>query len=118
MKTIIAGLRGIPPKESEELVLKAVMESGWESDITEIIHGAAPGIDSAAGRLYKDKWPIVAVPANWNKHGNYAGPLRNKQMAEMADALIAVWDGRSKGTGNMIKTAKKMGLKIYVSEIY
>jgi hypothetical protein len=117
MKTIIAGLRGIEPSKAEELVRKAVKESGWEDQITEIIHGCAPGIDSAAGRIYKDKLPITAIPANWNKHGNYAGPLRNKQMAEVADALIAVWDGRSKGTGNMISTAKKLGLKIYVSEI-
>jgi hypothetical protein len=35
-------------------------------------------------------------------------------MASMADALIAVWDGKSRGTKNMIETAEKMGLRVYV----
>jgi hypothetical protein len=35
-------------------------------------------------------------------------------MAKYADALIAVWDGKSRGTKNMIDEAKKLGLKVYV----
>jgi hypothetical protein len=35
-------------------------------------------------------------------------------MAGMADALIAVWDGKSRGTKNMIETAQSMGLKLHV----
>ena len=43
-----------------------------------------------------------------------AGYLRNKQMAEYADALIAFWDGESKGTKHMIDLAKKNGLKVRI----
>jgi hypothetical protein len=40
--------------------------------------------------------------------------VRNKEMAEYGDALIAFHDGQSKGTANMIKIAKEKGLKVRV----
>ena len=39
---------------------------------------------------------------------------RNREMAQYADALIAIWDGDSRGTGSMIKLAQQHGLKVYV----
>ena len=42
-------------------------------------------------------------------HDKAAGPIRNRQMAEYADYLIAFWDGESRGTRNMIETMKKLG---------
>ena len=53
-------------------------------------------------------------PANWKTHGKAAGPIRNEQMANVANALIAFWDGQSRGTANMISLAKSKGLKIAV----
>ena len=53
-------------------------------------------------------------PADWNGQGKKAGPIRNKKMAENADALIAFWDGKSSGTKHMIDTARIMGLKVRV----
>lgn len=35
-------------------------------------------------------------------------------MGDYADALIALWDGQSKGTKGMIDYAKKKGLEVYV----
>lgn len=43
-----------------------------------------------------------------------SGPIRNGEMAKYADALIAMWDGTSTGTKNMIDQATKHGLKVYV----
>ena len=53
-------------------------------------------------------------PADWDKHGKAAGPIRNAEMAEVADALIAFWDGQSRGTANMISLAKSKGLSVAV----
>lgn len=53
-------------------------------------------------------------PADWNKHGKAAGPILNAEMAEVADALIAFWDGKSRGTANMIQLAKDKGLKVAI----
>ena len=54
---------------------------------------------------------------DWNKYGKSAGPKRNLQMAEYADALIAFWDDKSRGTASMINFAKRLKLKIHVVSI-
>jgi len=58
--------------------------------------------------------PIKRFPADWDKHGKAAGPIRNRAMAEYADALLAVWDGESKGTANMILEMHRMGKPVFV----
>lgn len=77
-----------------------------------IVSGKARGADSL-GELYaaNHNLPIKEFPANWDKHGKAAGPIRNKEMAEYAGHLIAFWDGKSRGTANMIKQAEEHGLK-------
>jgi len=78
----------------------------------------ANGIDSCA--VDWANWSGIAVKEfhpNWTKYGPGAGPMRNGEMAEYADALIAIWDGESKGTKNMIKQAKAKGLKVFVRYI-
>lgn len=112
MKTIIAGSRDI---NSEEIVKAAIKQSGFV--ISEVVCGGAQGVDEVGRRLaIYNQIPTKLFPADWSKHGKAAGPIRNAQMAEYADALIAVWDGKSRGTKNMIEEAKKRGLKVYVSQ--
>jgi len=85
-----------------------------QSDI-EIVSGAAQGADKL-GEWYADEkgYPLKQFPANWDKFGKGAGHIRNSEMAEYADALIAFWDGKSKGTKSMISLAKKGGLLVRV----
>lgn len=59
-------------------------------------------------------YAVKHFPANWKKHGTSAGPKRNIEMAKYADALIAFWDGKSKGTGHMIQLANNYGLQIAI----
>ena len=99
MRTIIAGGRNI---DVYQLVIDAVEESQFQ--ITTVISGGAR----------ERNIPLEIFNADWNTHGRAAGHIRNRQMADNADALIAVWDGKSKGTRNMIETAKKLGLKVHV----
>lgn len=74
-----------------------------------------PGVDLLGKRYAEEKHiPVRRMPADWNKHGKAAGPIRNEQMAIRADAFIAFWDGQSRGTANMIELAKKHNLKIQV----
>ena len=61
--------------------------------------------------------PLQIYRADWETHGRAAGPIRNRKMAENASALIALWDGASRGTKNMIETAQKKGLLVYVKRI-
>lgn len=77
----------------------------------EIVGGRAKGADTM-GEAYAAKYwhPFTPFPADWKTHGRSAGFIRNKQMADYADALIAFWDGKSRGTKHMIDTALSSGL--------
>lgn len=117
MKVIIAGSRDVEEKDAIKYIDAAIAESGWLYEINEIVHGNARGIDKAAGKYFKDKLPIKVFPADWDKYGKSAGYIRNKQMAEYADALIAIWNQKSRGTKNMIDIAKDLKLKIFIYTI-
>jgi hypothetical protein len=87
-----------------------------------VISGAAAGPDAAGiSWATKHNIPVFLFPANWDKHGRAAGPIRNKEMAKFAalipgGRLIAFWDGESRGTKNMIDEATLVGLEIEVVE--
>lgn len=57
---------------------------------------------------------MYIYPADWKKYGRRAGSIRNIEMAQNAEALLAVWDGISSGTRHMIKEAEKRGLPVYI----
>lgn len=110
MKVIIAGSRSI---EDYNIVLNAIKDSGLH--INTVVSGTATGVDKLGEKFAKYfDIPVKYFPAEWNKYGKSAGYKRNEQMAEYADALIAVWDGKSKGTKNMIDIASREGLKVFV----
>ena len=113
MRVVIAGCRHI---DSSYIVDAAIRGSGLE--ITKIISGGARGIDTVAKEwATRNKISFEEYKADWDKYGKRAGPIRNRKMAENADALIAIWDGKSRGTGNMIETAYELGLKVFVFEV-
>ena len=114
MRTIIAGSRSATYND----VYEAIKSCPFKHEITLIISGTAKGADTF-GEQIAEKYNIEVIkfPANWNLYGKSAGVIRNKEMAENAKALIAVWDGISKGTKNMIDIAKQLGLLIYIYNI-
>lgn len=80
-----------------------------------VVCGMAHGADSLGEKYAKSKgYQIDYYPANWNLYGKRAGYIRNEQMAKNADALVAFWDGHSKGTNHMINLAHKYNLKVRV----
>ena len=69
-----------------------------------ILCGGCRGADALGKRYAEERGiPVTSYPANWEKYGRAAGPIRNKQMAADADMLVAFWDGQSRGTHSMIK---------------
>lgn len=109
MKVIIAGSRSI---HEYEIVKQAVAESGFE--ITEVVSGRAAGVDRL-GESWADEYniPVKPFPADWSKWGKGAGHRRNTEMAEYADALVAVHNG-SRGTLNMIKQMRMRKKLVFV----
>ena len=110
MKTIIAGGRDITDYNE---VLQAVNAANFS--ISEVVSGCARGADKL-GEMYAAKHGIPAkkFPADWDGLGKKAGHVRNRQMGDYADALIALWDGESKGTKGMIEYATTKNLAVYV----
>lgn len=110
MKVIVAGSReGFVAKN----VFEAIEKSGFT--ITEVVSGGARGVDRD-GEYYArcNNIPIKQFIPDWDKDGKVAGIWRNEDMAKYADALVAVWDGKSKGTAHMIATMKKYNKPVYV----
>lgn len=112
MKVIIAGSRSIRDMAVLEAAIKA---AGYE--ITEVVSGGAGGVDSLG-----EEWALThRIPCRgfsvegfeWER-GPDAGHKRNQRMAIYGDALIAVWDGKSTGTQDMVRRMRSLGKPHYV----
>lgn len=81
----------------------------------EIVSGGAQGVDFLA-ELYAKKHTLkfTEFKADWDTYGKSAGYRRNVEMAEYADALIAIWDGQSKGTLHMINSMVTQKKPVFV----
>lgn len=112
-RVIIAGGRDF----NDYPLLKATMDEllvNITDDIT-VLCGQARGADTLGEQYAKKRgYAVSYYPANWEKYGKRAGYLRNEQMAQNADALVAFWDGKSHGTSHMIGLALQYGLKVRV----
>lgn len=82
---------------------------------TAIISGMARGADSLGVQYAQEHGiQVMQFPADWAGLGKRAGMVRNLQMLDVADAVIAFWNGVSRGTGHMVSEAKKRGLPLRV----
>ncbi len=112
MKIIIAGGRDF----NEYELLKSSCDLLFRSyEDVEIVSGTARGADSLGERYANEiGYPIKRFSADWDKFKKAAGYIRNEQMAEYADCLVAFYDGRSKGTTHMLNIAQKHNLIIHI----
>jgi hypothetical protein len=116
-KVIIAGSRGFSNyKLLREQCNKFLREKRKTNNII-IVSGHARGADTLGEKYAQDEgFALETYPAQWKKLGKQAGYRRNEQMAEVADALIAFWDGSSKGTKHMIDIMNEKNLLVRVVE--
>lgn len=112
-RIIIPGSRGFTNFPLMERMLdRLLLQYG---DDIEIVSGHAEGADKL-GEEYAKKHNIkcAVFPAQWEKHGRKAGPLRNTQMLEYAmkqePVVVAFWDGQSRGTLDMLGKAQRNGV--------
>lgn len=113
MKLIIAGSRNTADAVDE--VCCAIHEFELARAVTELVSGASGNVDLAGEEWARENnIPVKRFPADWDKHRKAAGPIRNREMAEYADALLAIWDGKSKGTANMILEMHRQSKPVFV----
>jgi len=112
MKIIIAGGRDF---DNYDLLCQKVDKILSRQSEIEIVSGTAKGADKLGERYAAEHgYPIIHYIPDWNFFGKSAGYIRNVEMADNADALILFWNGKSKGSGHMLKIAKGKGLKIRI----
>lgn len=110
MKVVIAGSRSIT---DHDLVTEVIFDSGF--DITEVVCGGAYGVDLIGKRWANDRDIRVKMfMADWEKSGKKAGMIRNREMAEYADAAIIICNDSSKGSIGMLNSIKNTGKPYYI----
>jgi len=115
MKVIIAGGRNFNDYDLLKAELNLILCIRVMREDLVIVSGGAKGADALGERYAKEhNVPVKIFKADWNKHGKSAGPIRNFEMAKYAEGCIVFWDGKSKGTANMIQVARNNSLILYV----
>lgn len=111
MKYIIAGGRDF----NNYSVFREIVSKFLKPTEDMIVSGAARGADTLA-IMYANQYGITLqkFPAQWDLYGKSAGFIRNAEMANYGDALIAFWDGKSKGTAHMIQSMSRLDKPVYV----
>lgn len=117
MKTLlVAGSRSFAHWSQEKMNdLLSQASSCLDMTFDRIMEGGAPGVDTKSRYWAQGKgYPVETVPAQWDLFGKSAGYKRNVEMVEAADAVIIIWDGKSKGTKHTLNLATKKGIPMVV----
>ncbi len=105
MRIAIVGSRDFPHLDAVEQLVAQLPED------TEVVSGGARGVDQAAQAAAEARGlKFTLFKPDWSQ-GRAAGPIRNRKIVEYADAVVAFWDQKSKGTANAISIAEKLGVE-------
>lgn len=90
-----------------------------------LLHGGARGADAAIGRAaHQLGWASLVMPAQWQRHGRAAGPIRNRELLEQAIAravahstpgrhvsvLVVAFPGGA-GTASLVQQARSLATR-------
>jgi len=114
MRLLVCGSRDIT---DEILIEKEILKVLPSDKLNTIIHGGARGVDKCAGTVaLKHQIDAIVFNPYWETYGKSAGIIRNKRMLEQGkpDKVLAIWDGQSSGTNNMVQISRKAGIPVVV----
>lgn len=113
MKLAIVGSRNFTDYKRFSQIIDKV-----KTQVTLIVSGGARGADTLAERYAKEKAiPYLIFPADWDKHGKKAGMLRNQDIVDNADGMVAFLAPESRGTKDSIKRAERKGIPIHIANV-
>lgn len=109
MKIIIAGGRDFYDYIKVRDAYLELIDTFLVHEEIAIVSGCARGADQLGQRLATAyDLELYNFPADWEKYGRKAGPIRNTEMGEFADMALIFWDGESKGTKHMISVMERL----------
>lgn len=120
-KMIIAGSRSIDESLWVYSKVNQLTDGGASFGMYEVITGGAEGVDSYGETWAEEKSCLYTEFPYPSQLGSFGGPRRNKAMASYVGEdgmLIAIWDGESSGTENMIEEALAHGLDVHVKQVH
>lgn len=112
MRVAIIGSRCFPETYGREVISKLFASFGPK---VEIVSGGAKGPDTwAEEAAFLHGLPVRVIRPDWERHGKGAGFIRNKEIVDCCDMVVALWDGESKGTANSLEHAERARKPILV----
>jgi hypothetical protein len=125
---VITGSRALTDRGAVEAAFVGQLERLDALGVTAgavFLHGGAKGVDTVVGDLLvgaDEPARVEVVRPDWDRHGKAAGFIRNTEMVKRAaatgGAVVAIWDGRSKGTAHTIGEAAKLRVPCFVEVVY
>ena len=117
-KVVVAGCRDFNDYEiAKEFIDICISNIRKDNEIV-FVSGGCRGADMLGERYARENGMCIErYPADWNTYGRAAGPMRNRQMAEVTDYVICFWDGLSHGTKTMIEYAKEFNKPVRIKKI-
>ncbi len=117
-RVVIAGCRNYNNYEEAKKYIEHCLFELQKYHSVIVISGCSSGADALGeGYAIENGLKVEKYPAEWEKLGRRAGPVRNRKMAEICDMVICFWDGESTGTKSMINWANKLGKPVYIKKI-
>lgn len=109
MKLLVVGSRNIKDFDLKPYIMP---------EVDTIISGGASGVDSLAEQ-YADLHRIskYIIRPRYDLYGRAAPLKRNDQMVDLADAILVIWDGSSKGTQHTLKYARSKNKPITLVQL-
>lgn len=109
MKLLIAGSRSITSFDLSPYI---------PDEVDLIITGGAKGIDTLVEAYAKERGiPTLTVKPCYERYGRAAPILRDEEMVDLADSVLVIWDGVSRGSRHTADYARKKGKPLTVAEV-
>lgn len=110
---LVSGSRDWTDVEKIVSALNDMRNEGY----TRLVHGGCRGLDCIAAAVAMGMgFEVIKEDADWEKFGKKAGPIRNQMMVDgyQASFLLAFPMGEARGTGDMIRRAKRAGISMRI----
>ncbi len=117
-RVVVAGSRDFNNYNLAKIHIEVCISRIREQYTLVFVSGGCRGADMLGERYAKENgFRVERYHADWDTYGKSAGPIRNRQMAEIADYVICFWDGKSQGTKSMVDFAQKLGKTVKIIKI-
>ena len=117
-RVVVSGCRDFNDYNTAKKFIDACISNIRKENEIVFVSGGCRGADMLGERYAKENgMAIERYPADWDTYGKAAGPMRNRQMAEVADYVIYFWDGHSRGTKTMIEYANEFQKPVRIKKI-